>query len=442
MAEFPGPFGDRPMSDKEADERAFAVGTMMGEGGPNENAYGYGGILDTIENRISAVKGGANYGSKGNTSIEGITTARGGLEYNAWMPSKKDAYGHAQAGLKGNPKAGAQKDMYDQAIKVYDDYYGKGTFKGSAMGGTFYQQNANLAGKKAGAYQRNMQAPYPKGYGSMPMGVAGHVVTGPAYYGPGSSALTGSFGSNYPAGQWSDDIMGRTPAGYEPVPAAITGSFGTNLLNSQPRNTPQNRTIKGGSGKSGLKGGSPGDDLLMDEQPLMLAQAPVNAVAKVAGRSISTTPPMQTRAPVTPQAPPPQAAPQIGPRESYWTPGPVGRAPGSNATGLETRRDPSGVIYDNNGAYGGGQAFGPQDPFGGLGYTNTGYADVLDKFDAQLGITRTVKDRAGNVIDQMTVGGKRDSGPTGLNESGSASRGDGSYAESAGYNDNNPQGIL
>jgi hypothetical protein len=40
------------------------------------------------------------------------------------------------------------------------------------------------------------------------------------------------------------------------------------------------------------------------------------------------------------------------------------------------------------------RASGPNDPFGGLGHSNKGYADIVDAFDATMGIQRTVTDHS------------------------------------------------
>lgn len=429
------------LANDNPDRRDVAVGTMMGEGGPTENNYGYAAVLDSLENRIAAVQSGAIYGrSKNDSTLESLAKGRKGAEYNAWSPTHKDAYGHAQAGQYGNPKPGAQSRMYDQAIQTYDDYYdGVPGLRGVAQGGTFYQNASSLTARQAKP-QKDMQ----REFGAVPVGIAGHVMTGPGLYGPGSKtgragpgyqsvspAITGSFGGNFSPSQIQDALMDNVDV------QSFTGQQGINSFGNFPQNrsAPRGGVIKGGAGTTGLRGGSPMDDQLFDFAQGLPPPSVAAAVRAATGRTISTTPPASRPAA-------PAAAPQVGPRESYWTPGPVAQAAGSTATGLETRRTPDGVIHDKAGAYGGGEAFGPNDPFSGLGFNKTGYADVLDKFDAQLGITRTVKDRQGNIIDQMTVGGKRDGGATGLNESGSASVGDGSYSESSGRNDNNPQGIL
>lgn len=128
-----------------------------------------------------------------------------------------------------------------------------------------------------------------------------------------------------------------------------------------------------------------------------------------------------------------------------------------NPTGGETFQRSDRSVGDRGGAYGGHDAFGKNDPFGGLGFGGRGYADVVDSFDKAVGITRTVRDRQGNITGQASWSGNqapnqsefgidgvrsdgRGTGDTGMGDGGS--RGDGSYSESSGYNDNNPQGIL
>lgn len=184
-------------------------------------------------------------------------------------------------------------------------------------------------------------------------------------------------------------------------------------------------------------------------------------------RTIETKPPAATPAAFTP----PQArtqAPQQQPASSWGVPSrspvqrsapaqpsvPFGRVGGTGDPAATTMR-PDRTIADNQGLYGGKDAFGPNDAFGGMGFSRSsygGYADVLDSYDRALGqITRTVTDRFGNVVDQRSVnaGGAwdgratGDTGMTGGNDGrGGGSLGDGSYSESSGRNDNNPQGIL
>lgn len=120
---------------------------------------------------------------------------------------------------------------------------------------------------------------------------------------------------------------------------------------------------------------------------------------------------------------------------------------GGTGQGTETRRRSDGSIADVAGGYGGKDAFGPNDAFGGLGYDRNGYggyADVVDSYNRTTGeITRTVTDRYGNVLDRQSVGtgsGGWDGRATGERDGGTV--GDGSYSERSGYNDNNPQGIL
>ncbi|MPR06914.1 hypothetical protein [Microvirga tunisiensis] len=119
------------------------------------------------------------------------------------------------------------------------------------------------------------------------------------------------------------------------------------------------------------------------------------------------------------------------------------------------------MIHDNAGAYGGRDAFGPNDPFGGLGFSNRGYADVVDSFDQAMGITRSVYDQRGSLVSRSSTRGAmrdnvlgidgvrsdgRGTGDTGMSGGsdgrGGGSLGDGSYSESSGRNENNPQVIL
>lgn len=432
------------LANDNPDRRDVAIGTMMGEGGPRDNRAGYAGVLDTIENRISAVQGGANYGQKrGDSTLEGIAKARKGAEYNAWSPKQSNAYGQATRGQMGTPRQGNEQRMYDQARQVYDDYYQDGTFQGIAQGGTFYQNDALLSGKKAGSFQRNMQ----EKYGSVPIGIAGHVATGPGLNLGRSGAgfervdpsITGSFGGSFAPSNFSDTME-------TPDVESFTGSTGINTLDAQP--------LSGNVGVNGIRGGTPGDDRLFDDaipaitSPTMLGQPaqpqainvnmPAAAVQQIQAKA---SPAVQQMAPMRAATP---AQPRVAPRESFWTPGPVARAKGSNATGQETYRTQDGVIHDRQGAYGGGQAFGPNDPFGGLGFSTRGYADVVDAFDADLGITRSVYDRQGRLVDKGYWSGNNERGmeATGHDSSGNASVGDGSYSESSGRNDNNPQGII
>lgn len=187
------------------------------------------------------------------------------------------------------------------------------------------------------------------------------------------------------------------------------------------------------------------------------------SVTPAPARTASTTPPAQTAAFATPQAR--TQAPQQTPT-SFGVPSrspvqrsapaqpsvPFGRVGGTGDPAATTMRSDR-TIADNQGAYGGKDAFGPNDAFGGMGFGRSeygGYADVVDSYNRATGdITRTVTDRYGNVVDQKSVntgwaggGGGWDGRPTGENSSGNAERGDGSYSESSGRNDNNPQGIL
>ncbi|MPR13115.1 hypothetical protein [Microvirga tunisiensis] len=459
-------FGATGAFGMDADRRDVAIGTMMGEGGPRENRQGYGAVLDSIENRISAIGKGVNYNQKRDSTLQGVAMARKGGEYNAWSPKESAAYGHAKAGATGKPQGQTQTGMYDQARQVYDDYYDNGTFQGTAMGGTFYQNDALLRGSKAGAYQRDLQ----KKHGSMPVGKAGHVMTGPNYYGPGSPAgrdqsfgyepfdpsITGNFGANDPSSSFSDPLLSDI------TDQQIQGAYGTNSFAGKNRDAlgyfdetapiPPQRP-----GKIGMRNPNVGP---------IPPQRPLSGIGTMIKGNVGRNNLLGgMMAPGVPQrAVPQRTAPMV--REDFWTPGPVARAAGSNATGRETTRTRDGVIHDNAGAYGGGEAFGPNDPFGGLGFSNPGYADIVDSFDQDMGISRTVTDRQGNLLGQGFVSrrderrsgsgsvlgidgvrsdgrGTADTGMSGGSDGrGGGSVGDGSYSESSGRNSNNPQGIL
>lgn len=425
------------LANENPDRRDVAIGTMAGEAGPWDNREGYAGVLDTIENRISAAQRGENYGQrKGDTTLEGIAQARAGKEYNAWSQKHGGAaFGIATRAAAGKPQGKKEGEMYDLAREVYDDYYRDPNLKGIAKGGTFYQNDAFLKGKPAGAWQRNMQSKY----GSVPIGIAGHVATGPglnlgrpgAAYEAVDPAITGSFGQ---------DVLGQGFVDTFSEAAELTGQEETDELGGPMTDTLEDGAIKGGMGTDQLDGGIKG---LVD--PMTSPVLP--GAVRPAAATVRTAAPQRAA-----------AAPSIAPRESYWSPGPVARAKGSGATGMETYRTADGVIHDRGGMYGGRDAFGPNDPFGGLGFSTKGYADVVDTFDRTLGtMTRTVTDRYGNVIDEATVGlgGMADPfaeiGVDGVRSDGRGSAdtgfsggslGDGSYSSSSGFNDNSPQGIL
>lgn len=201
------------------------------------------------------------------------------------------------------------------------------------------------------------------------------------------------------------------------------------------------------------------DSVTPETMPTATSGIPAS-VSPAPARSISTTPPAQPAAFAPPQART-QAPQQQTPTSSWGVPSrspvqrsapaqpsvPFGRVGGTGDPAATTMRSDR-TIADNQGLYGGKDAFGPNDAFGGMGFSRSaygGYADVLDSYDRALGqITRTVTDRYGNVMDRQSVnaGGGWDGRPTGENSSGNAERGDGSYSESSGRNDNNPQGIL
>lgn len=436
------------------DQRDHAIGAMMGEAG-HDSASGYGAVLDSIQNRMDAINQGANYGTFGNATHQDVVMARGGREYNA-MSAKfgGKAYGTAMRGVQGTPKAGVEQERYDLARDVYDSYYSdpNNPYRGAMAGGTFYQRDY-LQDKKVGAFQTRMQDKY----GAALLGDGYHVGTGPGLWGGGfgydqlgagpmRDRLEGPFAPTEAAhptittepldvitgNEWDDglegwdddltfaaDVIQQTAA-----PAPIKGSAGVSALG------------RGGFSDDltdGLVLGGYGDDMLgrawTDDlgQPLVGARAAGPAYAGFAGD--------------------PGAAFGIG---------------------GGTTQGPNGTVNYGTGA----QAFGPNDPFGGIGYNagadpGGGRTDVVDSFDpngrgpafsdsgwqdspeaadraAGVGFDPGAWGRMGGFerVDDLSSrgGGDGGTGNTGMGEGGT--RGDGSYSDSAGRNDNSPQGIL
>jgi hypothetical protein len=223
------------------DRRDHAIGTMVGDG-YNDNRQGYGAVLDAIENRIEAVgrfNGRGENGFYGRTkngetldsdqTLESIVTARtkgttGAAQFSNWSKANKEAYGITQRAAAGTPRGPVEQGWYDQALSVYDDYYDPqlGTFRGVAQGGTYYQNKAALSKAQAGP-----QVAMQREFGALPVGVSGHVVTGPGLHAFGRNQydpaapeqIAGQYGEDYGIGTaWNDPIMGR------PAAAEFTGT--------------------------------------------------------------------------------------------------------------------------------------------------------------------------------------------------------------------------
>lgn len=548
------------------DRRDYAAATMVGDGGW-DNRQGYGAILDSIENRIAAVsrfngRGEYGYYGKGlgdSYTLQDIVTARtpgGGFQFSNWSPRNREAYAITQRALAGQPRGLTEQDWYDQALGVYDDYYANplSGLRGVAQGATYYQNAAALT-PSLSAFQRDMQ----QEYGALPVGIAGHVMTGPgltaygrqAYdpaqnwdfeglpadlsldFGTEAQPFADGYGSNTIGATFGDDLGGVAfdfagsadpmgPEAYGPATAQIAPDtygvdYGTGYAAPTEAFT--------GTDSAGFVGSDWGDDLgdyaaysgaadpmqgdaygyaapteamagtadvpsfggsyeddLGDYAEYAGPQDPMGPEAYGPGAATWGGDPMASAqygpatapasaGPMQPDAyaktgalpslaarqqpfaaPTPQnrlteqrtpvswGAPQQQPQRQAVSMGVVG----GTGQGTETQRRADGTISDRAGGYGGKDAFGPGDPFGGMGFSRSsygGYADVIDRYNrATGGITRSVYDRSGRLVDQRTAGGW-DGSPTGERSDGGASRGDGSYSESSGRNDNNPQGI-
>lgn len=571
------------------DRRDAAVATMVGDG-YRDNRQGYGAILDSIENRISAVsrfngRGEFGYYGKGladNYTLENVVQARtpgGGYQFSNWSPRNAEAYAITRGAYTGNPVPGTEA-WYDQAMSVYDDYYNSPTssLRGIAQGATYYQNAAALT-PNLSAFQRNMQ----REYGALPVGVMGHVMTGPgltAYgrqdYGPAydwsgfvglddysgldygfedAQPFTGyestdSLGFSFDDGLYSDDLsfdfagtedpmqgdaygyasadiapdtyaddygsgyataMGEAFGGYEGDDGFVGSAWGGDDLGSYAEFTGTDdpmgaidygdgyatatETLSGQEGTETPSGTAYDDDLgayatfTGTDDPMQgtaygpataMPDAPPPAAEEVTVAASTPPAPTQTSLPSMVGMPAPQVQQQPKPAASWGAPpapqeqarpqraaapapqqqsvpmGVVGFAPGSGATGTETQRRSDGTIADRAGGYGGKDAFGPGDPFGGLGFSRSsygGYADVVDSYNRATGdITRSVFDAKGNLLDSRSVNPRADErtvdgmradgrGDADTGRSG-GSLGDGSYSSDSGYNDNSPQGIL
>lgn len=227
--------GQQPAGGYVGDRRDHAIGTMVGDGGM-DNRQGYGAILDSIENRISAVDRFNGRGVNGHygvtksgellskdKTLDSVVTARtggGGYQFSNWSPKNDTAYGYTQAAYKGTPAKGTE-GWYSQAMDVYDTYYRDTplSLKGTAMGGTYYQNKEALTAKQARG-QVSMQ----EKYGALPVGMAGHVVTGPGLtafgkqaYGPKTETINGvAYTDEFAMPQMRDSIA------YDDVPELET----------------------------------------------------------------------------------------------------------------------------------------------------------------------------------------------------------------------------
>lgn len=351
------------LANDNPDRRDHAIGTMMGEGG--RETYGYGGILDTIENRISSAR---SYGAKrGDSTLEGVVTAkREGRppEYNAWSPQFDDAYGTLQRGLKGTPRA-AEQGWYDQAMDVYDDFYDEQSpYRGMTNGATFYQTK-DLQRTRAGAYQRGLQ----NKFGSTTIG--SHIFTGPKHGVQTDGVIRGGQGV---------DILSP---GLSPFrDSIVTG----NKLSGY------GEEIKGFEGFNSLKGGTFTDDSLPER---------AQASAVTPGYEAAT---------------------------GEFVVGKTNAAPVGGTGWYDVSVGPwydkeTGDLVDFDGQPIGGSNPTPRAD-GSVPFSNAGFEGAWGEFGGG--------GWGGN------DGGTANSGMT----EGGTSLGDGSYSDSAGYNDNSPQGML
>jgi len=219
------------------DRRDVAVGTMVGEG-YKDSREGYAAVLDTIENRISAIDktggwgegyfGTGSHTKMGDRTLEGVAYAPN--QFSTWNDDIGHSRGIAERARDGRSKPGAEQSWHDQAQEVYDSYYGDGFGRGITRGATSYQNNSAVS-SKAGRAQRGMQAEY----GSTRIG--SHTFTGPwfgtdelSYSPPATSVvrapeqpITGYEGWEGDLRGWSDDLSPQ-------YGEDISGSFGQNRM--------------------------------------------------------------------------------------------------------------------------------------------------------------------------------------------------------------------
>lgn len=454
-------------ANENPDRRDVAVGTLMGEG-YRDSPAGYGAVLDAIENRISDIETYGGWGEKGNYgtrthtgrgdhTLEGVVKAGNGAQFSTWSPSQEEAYGIATRGQAGKPRGSTEQGWYDQAMDVYDKYYGEDQFKGITRGATNYQNNKEVSAK-AGAAQFGQQ----KKFGSTKIG--SHTFTGPTFnrdrsfgsaYGDDEfSDMVGEWGDELGLGRqygqpirgqgatsfsnaaWGDDI----PDLSSPQPTVISGSYGQSTLGraNQDNLTYTGKVMGMDPRQPGASLGEWGDDLSLNSQTIQPMKASAMTPSEdmlmggygtntLAGSTISQDRIATAIRNSTP-ANPVSFSQNAQTSDPYGVGGFGWGEPGSYSDVVSTTFDPNGPD---------------------AGFFDSGWQESPELADKAAGVAYDPAEWGGAYTPgqqgfQGSVGGGyQDGGYYGGGTNGpDSSKGDGSYAESAGYSDNNPQGIL